>query len=236
MSNIFAKLTTEGIDKPEDFVGGSKTLPSNIYEAIIKTAYAEPSAGGALGVHLNFTIEGKDYFETQYVTNRKGDNFYLSKKNQKKVFLPGYVTVDDLCIIAAGKSLQDVSIEKKIIKAFDRETRDNINKEVDMIMDLIGQKVALAIQEVKDFRSVKQGDIYVPTEETKLENAISKVLHPTEKLTVSEAKQGNKSVFWDTWLKNNEGQIYDKTKGKTPITKASKGNTPSPAVKSLFED
>lgn len=236
MSNIFAKLTTEGIEKPDDYVGGSKTLPSGIYEAIIKTAYAETSPGGSLGVHFNFVIDGNDYFESQYVTNRKGDNFYITKKNNKKVLLPGYVIVDDLCLIAANKCVQDMETEKKVIMTYDRTSYGTVNKEVDMLMDLIGQKVAIAIREVKDFKSEKQGDKYVPTNQTFIFNEIVKVLHPTERMTVAEAKQGKESIFWDAWLKNNEGQLYDKTKGSVPTTGTKKGNTSSPAVKSLFED
>ena len=47
-----ANLTT----KEEDVLGGSFTVPTNVYPAIIKLAYVDKSAKGAINVVFDFAI------------------------------------------------------------------------------------------------------------------------------------------------------------------------------------
>ena len=106
--------------------------------------------------------------------------------------------------------------------------------------ELLGQKIKLGILKQLENKSVKQGDEFVPTAETRESNAIDKVFHPEMNLTVAEARNGlEEPKFHDAWAEKNKGQTRDKrtikdgaggTAGAPP--KAAAGT--APARKSLF--
>ncbi len=78
--SLFSKLKTDNLENAEDRVGGGfKVLPTNIYNSKIKLAYAGTSASGAMNITFICDIDGREYKETIYITNKAGENFY--KKN-----------------------------------------------------------------------------------------------------------------------------------------------------------
>jgi len=227
MSNIFGKLTSDGLEQTQDRLGGGyQPLDSDIYTGTIKTAYAGQAASGAMSVTLLVDLaDGREYRETLYVTNKKGENFFISEA-KKKVPLPGFTVVDDLCLIATGKPLAEQETEEKVVKVYDREAQAEVPKSVPMLMALLGQPVALGVIKQIVNKNEKQGDEYVPTAETREENYIDKVFHPELKLTVAEARNGqDKATFWDAWGERNKGQTRDKRTIKDGAASAPAGRT-----------
>jgi hypothetical protein len=209
---MFNNLKTDGLEQSEDRLGGGGVIDTNAYDATIKLAYGIESTGGAKGVVLIADINGRDYRETVYVTNRAGENFFLNRDDKtKKVPLPGFTIVDDICLCATGASLSEQPVEEKTVKIYDFEERKELPKSVPVLVDLIGKPVTLGIFRNMENKNEKQGDKYVATAETRETNNIEKVFHTETKLTTAEARQGmSAGEFYDKWVERNKGQVRDR--------------------------
>ena len=238
---IFSNLTTDGLEKSTDRLGGYTPLESGIYKATIKALYAGQSKGGAMSVTLIADVGDREYRETLYITNRQGENFFRTRDG-KKAPLPGFTTVNDICLITTGKELCELDTEEKVVKIWDPDVKDEVPKAVPMITEAIGQQVALGIvKQVVNRNEKNSAGEYVPTEETREENVIDRVFHPDLKFTVAEARDGkSEPAFWDAWAKHNTGKTRDRTekvstKPGTPPKAGAPGKGASPAPrKSLF--
>lgn len=241
--SLFGNLKSDGLEESQDRLGGYKPLETDIYTGTIKAAYAGKSEGGALSVSLIAVFGSTEYRETYWVTNKKGENFFLNKDDKtKKVPLPGFQIVDDICLIASGKPLAEQSTEERTIKLYDHEAKKELPKGVDMLVDLIGQQISLGILKELHNKNEKQGNEYVATAETREVNTTDKVFHPTERMTVAEARAGaSEAKFWDGWVERNKGQVRDRREIKDGQSGAKKGVGPAPVAgataaprKSLF--
>lgn len=212
MSNVFSSLTGNGLEESQDRLGGFSLLDTDIYVGTIKMAYGGSSASGALNVTLVFDFDGQEYRETVYVTNKDKQNFYLTQNN-KKAPLPGFTTVEDVCLIATNTPLSEQNIEDKSIKVFDFEQKTEVLQTVPMFVDLLNKPIAVGIKKRIVNKKTKADDgSYVDTAETREENFIDKIFHPELKLTVAEARHEKPADFWDKWIAANQGKVFDKTK------------------------
>lgn len=221
MSNLFSKLKTDGLEEVQDRLGGGGfIIPTNIYKGKIKNFYGGQAESGALSVTLSVIKEdGKEYKETLYVTNKEGDNFFLNPQDtSKKVPLPGFTIVNDICMIVTGKPLSEQDWESKTANVWDKDAKKELPKSVDQAVDVIDQEIALGIelQLVNVTAKSQSSGKYEPTGEDKQQNAITKVWHPEVRMTLVEAQAGEETegVFWDKWLKQNEGKEIDRRKVK----------------------
>lgn len=210
---MFNKLTDQGLEKAEDRLGGGfSPRETDIYTFKIKAAYAGKSQGGAMNVSLIAVDSQGEYRETIYITNKKGENFFV--KDGKKIPLPGFTIINDLCLIATGEPLSEQETEEKVINLYDFEAKKEVPTSVPMIMALVDAEISFAVQ--KNLEDKQQKDAageYVPTGETRETNTISKVFHTETKMTVVEALEGaEEAKFWDAWLEKNKGKVFDRTK------------------------
>lgn len=212
MSNLFGNLTNEGLEESQDRLGGYQPFDSDAYVGKIKAAYAGKSDSGALNVSLIVDVDGREYRETIYVTNRKGQNFFLNKQdNTKKVPLPGFTIIEDICLITTGAPLSEQGTEEKVINLYDRDLGREAPKAVQMLTGLLGKEVGLGILRILENKSEKKGDEYVATAAERTVNAIDKVFHPELRFTVAEARAGKETPeFMDKWVERNKGQVIDK--------------------------
>lgn len=252
---MFGKLVTDGLEEVTDRVGGFQRLDTDIYPAEIKVAYAGTWNSGAQFISLVADINGREYSEQITITNAKGENFFHPKDKEqkpdlsKKIPLPGFVTIDHLCLVTTGQPLSVQETEEKIVNVWDPELRKEAPKSVPVLVDLIGKKVLLAIVKQTVDQTVKQGNEYVPNGKTKDENVIEKVFEINTKATVVEAQAAAqngtelKAIFHDTWLEKNKGQTRDKSTkdgGNGRSGRPGASSTPpqsgnaKPAGKSLF--
>ena len=221
MSNPFGNLNTDNLQENEDRLGGFSRPETDVYLMTIKVAYAGESQGGAKNVTLIGSLGSQEYRETIYVTNKKGENFFLSKTekdandNPKKIALPGFSTIDDICQMVAGKGLGEQTVEEKIVNVYDPEAKKEMPKAVPVLTELTGKTILLGIKKVLVNKSGPAPD-YAPTEETREENAIEKVFHPELRVTMVEAKEAAKNdkqpvaAFIDAWIERNKGKTQDK--------------------------
>ena len=215
--SIFGNLTNEGLEETTDRLGGFQIRATDIYPATIKAAYAGQSDGGARNVTIVAELPDGEYSETIYVTNKKGENWFPNQNDKsKKVPLPGFTTIDDICLVTTGKPLAEQDSEEKVVKIYDFNERKELPKAVPMLVDLIGQTLFLGIVQQtvdKNQKNESTGE-YEPTGETRDENVIEKVFHDPTKMTVVEARQGaTEPVFFEKWLSKNKGIVRNKAKG-----------------------
>lgn len=210
--SLFGDLKNDGLEESQDRLGGFAPLDTDIYTGPIKMAYAGAAASGARSVTLIVEHSGKEYRETVYITNKKGENFFINKDDpKKKVPLPGFTTVDDICLVTTGKPLCEQNAEDKMVKVYDPDQKKEMPKSVPVLTELLGQTVSLAIVKTLENKSIKSGDEYVDTAETRYTNSIEKVFHTESRMTVAEARNGaEKPAFWDAWVERNKGKERDK--------------------------
>lgn len=219
MSNaLFGNLSSAGLEETQDRLGGGfQPRSTDIYDMEIKLFFAGQSPKGAKSITIHAKDATGEYRETIYITNVKGENFFLNKEDKtKKVPLPGFTTVDDICLAATGFPLAEQVFEEKVVNLYDFEQKKEVPTKVMMAMEVIGKTVSLGIQKVLEDKTKKndQTGEYEPTGESRETNSIAKVFHTESKVTMAEAREGQEAKFWDSWLERNKDQTYDKRKNK----------------------
>ena len=209
---MFDKLKTDGHEEQKDRLGGGySALETDIYTGKILAAYGGKSSGGALNVTLVFEHPTGKYNETIYVSNKKGENFFMS--DDKKVSLPGFTTINNICLILTGKPLDEQEMEDKVFLVWDKEASKELPKSLPALVNIMGEEISFAISKSLENKNKLEGDVYVPTEETRDVNNIEHVFHTESRMTVTEATNGVETAeFWDKWLDKNKGVTKDKTK------------------------
>lgn len=214
MSNPFAKLGTQGLEQAEDRLGGGfQARDSGAYDMRIKLMYAGMSDGGAQNVTLHLEDDKGEYRETVYVTNKAGENWFLNKDDKtKKVPLPGFTVINDICMMANELPLAEQTWEEKIVKIYNFDTRKEEPKGVMVCTSLLGKPITVGLLQTLKNKGVKQADgSYVDGPETRTEVSISKVFHTETKYTMAEALAGaEKADFYDKWVEKNTGVVIDK--------------------------
>lgn len=224
MNNAFSGLNTEKMEDSRDSLGGFGPRESDAYDATIKAAYSTKSANGALGLGLVLAIDGRDYTETLWVTNRQGQPYYT--RDDKKIPLPGYTTADEICTLVTGKGLSEQSQEEKVIKLYDFQARSEVPTKVQMLTDLLGGKIRVGLLKTVEDKNTKNDDgSYSPSGETREQNSINKVFHGESRLTVNEIKASKEAPeFHDAWVQKNKGAVVNNSKAK------GEGKSGSPAA------
>ena len=220
--SIFGNLTNDGLEETTDRLGGFQIRATDIYPATIKAAYAGQSAGGARNVTVIAELPDGEYSETVYVTNKKGENWFLNQNDKsKKVPLPGFTTIDDICLVTTGKPLSEQDSEEKVVKVYDYDEKKELPKSVPVLTELTGKPVILGLLRSIVDKNVKNDSTgeYEPSGETREVNSIDKVFHYPSKVTVVEAREAQKAgrdaeaTFFDKWVEKNKGQTRNRAKG-----------------------
>ena len=240
--SLLKKLNTGGndVEAAKDSLGGGNFVrESNIYVGDIVVAYMTQSEKGAMAVNLDIKLaDGSSYRETVYVSNRDGETFFT--KEGKKFPLPGFTTIDNICMITTEKGLADQDTEDKTLMLWDSESKKEVPREVPVLVELTGQPVALGILKVRENKTQKNDrGGYDPINEERVYNTINAVFHPEAKVTVNEAMEGRDPDFWDAWIKRNEDRLVDKykeVKGGAAARSANRASSSdAPARKSMFK-
>jgi hypothetical protein len=234
MSTIFGNLTTEGLEESQDRLGGFRTFESGAYTGTIKAAYAGKSANSvAQSITVILDTESGEYRETFWITNKSGENFFRNKQdNAKKVPLPGFQIVDDLCWVTTNKALSQQATEDKVMNVYDANAKAELPKSVPMLVDLLGKKVTLGIlKEVRNKQVKNSNGEYVDTDESREENVTDKVFHFPSNLTVVEARQGARQAsFFGAWVKEKVGKTRDRRSNKDGAANGQNGRAGRPGV------
>lgn len=240
MGKLFAGLTTAGTEEVGDRLGGGRRIfDTGVYENVtVKLAYTGQSDSGARYVSLVIELDGDEYEETIYITNSDGINTYMrdGKKNQ----MPGFVTINELCLTATGSELEDQDTEERQIEVWDSTEKKKVRQARDVLTDLTGATASIALRRVtepKTKKTDKTNDkgkpIYEDTDEDRELNEIVKSFHPETRATVSEIKKAQKddeevqAKFIDDWAaKYPATYVMNKRKGAAPAKGSGAGAPP----------
>lgn len=246
MAKLFTGMTSEGMPEAEDRLGGGLQLfNTGVYDGVCKLAFVGKSDGGASFVRLLIEIDGKEYEETIYFTNKAGENFYKDKDDGKKQQLPGFVTVNEFCLAATGEELSDQDFEERQIEVWDNDEKKKVRQARSVATGLVGVPVLIALRKYTENKSVKSSDgKYVDTDDTREGNEIVKSFHPETRATVPEIKKAQKdskdieAKFIGEWsAKYGADHVADKrTKrgGSSGAPKSGSGTTSEKPKSSLF--
>lgn len=209
---LFKNLGTEDLEKAQDRLGGFSVLETDVYTGKIKAAYAGESQNGAMSVSFIFDFGGREYRETYWVTNRNKENFFRNQQDQtKKIPLPGFTIVNDICLVTTDSPLSEQDTEDKVMNMWDPESKKELPKSVKMLTGLLGKEVSVGIFKQLENKSDKVGEEYVPNADTREVNVTDKIFHYPTNMTVAEAQQGQQEAkFHGLWLDKNKGTVKDK--------------------------
>ena len=241
MSIFDSFVSTDSMEQQQDSVGGFQLFDSDAYPAKVKTVYITHSKSGAMAANVVLDINNREYKEQLWITNSEGHNFYKSKKTGNKVPLPGFTTLNDLCLCSLGKELKELDVESRAFKIYDYDAKSEVVKQVPTIVELMDSEIIVGlIKQTVDKTTKNDNGDYVPTGETREENVIDKIFHAATHKTVNEAKsQVEEAQFYDKWLEKNKGNVRNRAKGikegasGRPSTTTTTATT-QPKPKSLF--
>lgn len=210
--------TAHDTEEATDHLGGGSygVVESNVYQMEIKNMYMIQSSKGAIGVVLEGELDnGSKYTETTYISNRDGETFYV--KDGKKFKMPGFITMDNICIIATGESLVDCRTDDKVVSMWDSESGKEVNRSVPVFVDVIGEVIAVAIQQIRENKTKENSTTgkWEPINEERILNQIVSVYDVESQKTVYEAMNDKDSTHWEAWKAKNEGKVWDKYKEVT---------------------
>lgn len=239
-----SKNLLNDFEAPEDATGsgdvvggGFRPFESNVYNFEIEYAFLDISKSEAKCVKLHCkSDDGRRFRQDIYFTSGKAKgckSTYVDKHDGTLKLLPGYELVNDLCLLAARKNLVKLApqIQKKTIQLYDFEAKAEVPTDVQMMMPLVGKKITACIQQqIVDKNVENSSGNYVPSGYTRLQSEIVKFLNFKDGRTVGEIQKKEEGTYLAKWLKLNEEQVSDRSKGKKGLVtenKATPANTAS---------
>lgn len=233
--SVFGKVqkSTSAVEEKDVLGGGYQLAETDIYSGKIQVAYVTKAASGAMAVNVQIALAetGTVHRETIYFTNRAGQTFYVDKKSGEERNLPGFSTLNAMSLLAVGKELLELDSDERIINVYSYDAQGEVPTKVDMLTDLLGEEIYVAIVKQTVDKTAKADDgSYQPTGETKEENVIEKFFRMRDKKTTSEViAQVEEAVFFDSWLEKNKGKDRNKAKG---VAAGAKAGAPTAATAS----
>lgn len=209
--SIFAVDKDIKQEEERDVIGG-QVFETDMYLMKIKMMYLDQSKGGAHNLNIVGTIDGQNYNETIYFTNKAGQNFYKDKQSGEKRSMPGFNQINNMCQLLAGKPFAEMAMEEKTIKVYDYEEKKELPVPRKVLTETIGMLAYPAITKITENKQVKNGlGAYVndPKGATRDKNEITKWFDE-EKRTLPEKKAGKDAKFFEEWLKSYKGKTRDK--------------------------
>jgi acyl-CoA-binding protein len=232
MQNIFSDAGASELTNvtTKDVIGGSYTLPSDVYTAIIKQAFITETSTKTKEFNLELDIDGKAYkFRRMWVMNKFGKAYKCDKetgqpeltdKGEKKPF-SHYPLVNSLTSIVLGQEIPQTDIQLKLVKIYNKDAQGEVDTQVPVFVDLINKTVKVAISLNKEDKTVKndQTGNYEPTGETFETNEIQHFFDKDSDKTQTEIKSEKPATFMQTWLDKNQGQVNDRSSKATANVK-----------------
>ena len=221
LKNLETKANVEG---EKDILGGGGVLDTDLYPGRVKVAYLTTAGTGAVAVNIQLDVDGKEVRQQFWVLsgNAKGNkNTYT--KDGKEFYLPGFITANSLALLTVGKELAELDVEKKVIKLYDFDAKEERPTEVDVFVELTGQQILAGIEKQTIDKTVKneQTNEYEPTGETRDVNEVVKFFRFDDGLTVPEIEKGvTEAKFKDDWVSKFQGKTRNKAKGNKDGAKA----------------
>lgn len=222
------KKSQTAVTEEKDVLGGRFIFDTDVYAVDIKQAFIFKTEGGSTGCRIEaVTQDGQDYTTDLWIADKKGNNYYVKDKEQR--LLPGYIMLNSLLLLSAGKSLDaiDGDDDYEALELSEKTVKmgKDKNQQVEVLDDLTGANALFAIQKVRKNKTKKVGDAYVDTAEIVFDNELVKVFSTQEDsygYTVSECEtEAKEAEFMSKWVSKNKGKerdLYKQVSEDTPKT------------------
>jgi len=202
--SLFDGLDIQDCKPTEDKIGGgsyAKFDTTGSYDVIIKMAYATVAESGAIGVVTTFEREdGAKLTNTEWVTNKVKQTYYIDSKTGEKKYLAGYNAIMSLDRIVTKKDRKMPTTEKKSIKLWDRTAGKEVPQEKEVITDWLNKPVTIMIHKVLKNKSAKDDTgKYVDTPEEVETIAIQHYVDAITKKTKNEIISGAEATIYTKW-------------------------------------
>jgi hypothetical protein len=191
-------------------------------------AYMDQSKGGANCLKLNLACKstGHHLSETFWITNKKGEPFYIAKDSSEKKYLPGYQMADKLCFLTVGQTLMDAGkeTEAKVIDVYDPMKKKVISKEMPQVFTkLIGKDILTAVIKIKQNARVKNSaGTYVNGPKIIEINEVFQFFNPTNGMTITEIhNKAETPTYLTEWKAKWEGVVKDTVTAPDPSLSSS---------------
>lgn len=224
--SIFSKFKNNDVsieETVEKVSSGTKFGPveTGIYKVVIKKAYLDESAKGAMNFNMEFLTESGNLIRIkEYFTKNKenGQVNYYTKDGKNHLF-PSYILLQDIAALAAQVRLEDMETEAGKVMIFDYTQGKEVPQSKEILTELLGKKINLAIEKQIEDKTANDGNgNYLPTGETREVNKVVKAFCPDDRTTVTEKKAHEEGAYAERWLENNEGKTIDKSVGVKQTT------------------
>ena len=241
MGNPLAGLKkSNDVNEAKDQLGGGGVLESKVYPVTILAAFIGYSKNKAMSLTIHAkTVDGFEIRNSQWMTSGEAKgclNYY--EKNGEKHYLPGFNIANAICELTVGKEISEMETEEKVVKLYDFDLKKEMDTAVPMLVELVGQQVALGILKQVVDKNVDDGTgKYVPSGETREQNEVSAVFDVENGLTLLETRaKEEEPIFLEKWNKKWEGKVDMRAKGAAEggVSKGKLGGEKKKASSSLF--
>lgn len=210
------------VEQPNEdvIIGGGFHLPTGLYAMVVQNAYFDKTAKGATMMHLHLKRKAGGNqvyrFSDCVVSGNEKGNKPTYMKDGKEFPLPGYSKMNQVVQITTGKTLGQITPEKKLVKIYDYEAKADVPREVDVVTEMIGQEILVGLQFRRENKKALVNGKWVDTDKPNEFNELDKVFYP-DGFTVTEKKaEATSAAFVEKWREvNPDGQVIDKFKSVT---------------------
>ena len=198
---LFDNVDLGGVDfvaEDKGLYGSQWIKDTGVYEFVIKKAYFDKSASGAINFRVEFeTEDGSKLNMTQYISNKSGQMFYIDK-NGNKQFMSGYNMMRSLDFAITGVNKDFPKVETKQIKLM-REGKEVVETK-DVPTEWWNKTViGLVVKKQENRQEKDAGGNYVDTSDwvynTEVEHFANAVTGKTMKETIGSLE----ASFVKTW-------------------------------------
>lgn len=211
----FLNINRGGAKQESENVGGGRPIfDSNVYSAKVKQAYLDVSPSGAKFCDVTLDINGKDYQERLWLTNSKGEGFYLDRDNNPQP-MGGLTRFDELLFAAGFANAGAAGIGPANVRMWDNDSRAFVIKQhATVVTGLRDKEVLVALlrqTENKTKRNQNTGK-YEKINEKIETNSIQKFASPSKQTQLEAVNKVDPPTFIDAWVKQWEGKVRDNYK------------------------
>lgn len=216
MSNMFKKAKRDAAleSNYKERVGGFTPLPSGLYEATIKRAYAvstDKSDAAAVRIELTVTSDtGKtEMTETFWVMSAEGETFRVDKRTGERRVIPEWMEMNNLASLATDGEFKFPDLETDDYSyRVEKEGKESFIK-TECYPELEGFEVLVAITHRKRYKQVKQGDKYVYIDEVYETNTVDRFFD-LDGFTAAELdREAEEPSISTKWEEKNAGKVIE---------------------------
>ena len=204
-----------GLDLNDTLVSTYTTLPSDVYDATIKSNYFTKAMSGTTESNITLTINGSDKDFKLYVCFKETGT-PIKTVNGNKIVMPGYRTLNSLVYCATGKSVEQLQQVPKTAQIKDWSTGETKPIMADALVGVEGKPIKVAIKNLLKHKNAKVNGIYVPTTETRAINEIDLPFN-SDGFSASELVKGLPATMLNAWVDAHKGEVFQEKLKVTPI-------------------